>query len=316
MNIETLTQPTVAAIYKAYEDGANEAPRPHLGASIIGHECTRYLWYTFRWAFGKTFAGRMYRLFQTGNREEERIIANLRQIGVTVHATDENGKQIQVKHSNHVAGSIDGIAKGFDHYGKNVWHVLEFKTHNDASFKQLVNNGVRKHKPMHYAQMQVYMHLIGKDRALYIAVNKNTDEMYEERIKLDTVFAQQMLNRADQVIDSQYPPPRISDNPAYFACKFCDAYAVCHQNAMPKFSCRTCLHSTPDAEGWSCEHHKITSMDTQLQRQGCFHHKVIPALLPGHKVIDAGPDHVEYEAPNGKRWKNGPNDTTSKEILN
>src|SRR6267142_163472 len=30
-----------------YEDG----PRSHLGASIIGHECERYIWFSFHWMY-------------------------------------------------------------------------------------------------------------------------------------------------------------------------------------------------------------------------------------------------------------------------
>ena len=33
--------------------------------------------------------------------------------------------------------------------------------------------------------MQSYMHLAGLERAFYLAVNKNTDELYQERIRYD-----------------------------------------------------------------------------------------------------------------------------------
>lgn len=62
---------TPAMIYKAYEDEAESGHRPHLGASLIGHHCERYLWLVFRWAKAKKFAGRMYRLFGTGQARGE-----------------------------------------------------------------------------------------------------------------------------------------------------------------------------------------------------------------------------------------------------
>ncbi len=45
--------------------------------------------------------------------------------------------------------------------------------------------GVEKSKPIYWAQCQIGMHLAGLDRCYFFAVNKNTDEMYGERIKLN-----------------------------------------------------------------------------------------------------------------------------------
>ena len=41
--------PTLEAIYAAYVADADDGFRDHLGASIIGKECRRALWYDFRW---------------------------------------------------------------------------------------------------------------------------------------------------------------------------------------------------------------------------------------------------------------------------
>ena len=72
---------------KAYDDG----PRWHLGASIIGNPCSRYLWFIFRWALHEKFTGRMQRLFNRGHREEARFIEWLRGIGFEVWDTNANG---------------------------------------------------------------------------------------------------------------------------------------------------------------------------------------------------------------------------------
>lgn len=66
---------------QTYDDGH----RNHLGASLIGRECSRYLWYVFRWVYHKQFDGRMYRLFNRGHREEDRFCEWLRGIGCIVH---------------------------------------------------------------------------------------------------------------------------------------------------------------------------------------------------------------------------------------
>ncbi len=43
-----LLNPTARAIFDYHEKTADDWRRAHLGASIIGSDCTRYLWYTFR----------------------------------------------------------------------------------------------------------------------------------------------------------------------------------------------------------------------------------------------------------------------------
>ena len=62
----------------------NDGHRSHLGASLIGHECKRYLWYTFRWVKAETFDARMNRLFRRGHREEAQFIDMLRGAGFKV----------------------------------------------------------------------------------------------------------------------------------------------------------------------------------------------------------------------------------------
>ena len=63
--------------------------RNHLGASLIGNECKRYLWFVFRWCLQEPTTGRKQRLFNRGHREEERFLEWLRGIGCEV--SDVNG---------------------------------------------------------------------------------------------------------------------------------------------------------------------------------------------------------------------------------
>src|SRR4051812_24610087 len=109
------SMPTVGAIYATYERSAWEKGREHLGASIIGHECERYLWLTFRWAVRVQYAGQLLRLFETGQLEEARLVKNLRDAGVTVFEVDpDTGRQWAIRAvDGHFGGSADGIGIGF-----------------------------------------------------------------------------------------------------------------------------------------------------------------------------------------------------------
>jgi len=80
-------------------------------------------------------------------------------------------------------------------------------------------------------QMQTYMHLMGLTRAMYLAVCKDTDDVYVERVEADPAFAQGLLAKAERVIFAATPPPRISTDPAWYQCRMCDHAPVCHAGA-------------------------------------------------------------------------------------
>jgi hypothetical protein len=310
---------TAALIYQAYENDADSGNRPHLGASLIGHACERYLWMTFRWVESKKFPGRMLRLFETGQLEEARFVANLRRIGIEVHDVDATGNQWRVSDiGGHFGGSMDGAARGFPEAPK-TWHVVEFKTHSEKSFKEL-SKGVQTAKPQHYAQMQVYMGLTGMDRAFYMAVNKNTDELYTERVEFDQVEFARLKARAERVINAAEPPLKISEDPSWYVCKMCDFHEHCHGQAAPQVNCRTCAHSTPMTEGevgeWICES-KLNTITIDAQRTGCSSHRYIPILLQNFATqTDYVNGDVVYTDKDGVVFGNGdnPGSLRSKEI--
>ena len=227
---------------------------------------------------------------------------NLRSTGATVLEVDpETGRQIRVEaHGGHFGGSLDGIALGLLEAPK-TWHVLEFKTHSAKSFKELVAKGVRESKPQHFAQMQIYLHLTGLTRAMYLAVCKDTDDLHVERIEHDAAYAQGLLDKAQRVIQASLPPDRISNDPAWYLCRWCEHAAVCHGQAAAEINCRTCLHSAPVEGGWHCTAHQRPLSDAE-QRTACAQHLYLPALVPGEQV-DAGEGWVEYLFGEGLRWR-------------
>jgi hypothetical protein len=273
---------TVAMIYRAYESDADDGHRPHLGASLIGHACERYLWLTFRWAGPKKHSGRMLRLFKAGQDFEPRIVAELRRIGVEVHETAPDGKQWRVSAvGGHFGGSMDGAARGFPEAPKS-WAVVEFKTHNAKSFAAL-KDGVQKSKPQHWAQMQTYMGMTGMARAMYIAENKDTSELYAEWVHFDEVEFAKIMARAERVITAAEPPLRCSNDPSWYVCKMCDFHPLCHGEEAPDVNCRTCAHSTPVVDGedgkWNCREFGEVGLIAQRESHQCRTHRYIPILL-------------------------------------
>jgi hypothetical protein len=306
---------TVRAIYEAYEKRREGEPaRGYLGASNIGHACDRYLWLSFRWAGAEAFDGRMLRLFEHGHHAEPRFVAELRMIGATVQEVDRDGKQFAVEAcGGHFRGHLDGRATGLPEAPKTP-HVLEFKTHNAKSFKALQDKGVREAKPMHWAQTQVYCLLTGTTRAMYLAENKDTAELYEERVHLDKEAAQAFIDRAQRIIDAAEPPLRLSEDPAWFGCKFCPFHAQCHGTEAPQVNCRTCAHSTPVEGGdWHCSRF-ASAVPLEFQRTGCDAHLFLPPLLSRIGTpVDGSDESVTYQAEGGT-FTNGGDGWSSAEI--
>ena len=259
-------------IYQSYIDRREDWRRPHLGASIIGRECLRQLWYIFRWFNDPGFDGRMLRLFERGQREEPWIVEDMRAAGLTVHDRDpETGEQIRVSWvGGHFGGSCDGVVLGVPE-APEKWHIWECKTSNTKGFRELERKGVEVAKPEHYAQMQVYMLGLGLDRALYTVVAKETDHIYTERVRLKRREAEGLIAKAAGIVFSGDPPVRISEDPSWYKCKMCHLREVCHGGEVETVekNCRTCTHSSPTKDGmWMCG--KFTATITpDAQRAGC-----------------------------------------------
>ena len=264
-----LVMPHIGDAYRQDTDGF----RSHMGASMIGGECGRAIWYDFRWATIKKFPGRILRLFNRGHLEEARFIALLLMIGCEVYQQDAEGKQFRITHANgHFGGSGDGIAIGLPDLPPGTAALSEFKTHGEKSFLALVKSGMRDSKFEHYVQMQCYMYKMGIPYGFYLAVNKNTDALYGEIIILDKELAMQFLDRGETLTKMQTAPDRISKTPGFYKCTFCDHKPVCFLKAVPAVNCRTCAYSMPSDRGtegdWVCR--KFDSLiPKEVQLTGC-----------------------------------------------
>lgn len=154
----------------------------------------------------------------------------------------------------HYGGSCDGIAiTPWAPKDDRFKFLCEFKTHNQKSFDKYLSEGVHKSKPMHYDQMCGYGWKMNINFGIYFPENKNTDEIKVKVIKLDHERGMQLERKAEEIITAKEPPPKISENPAYFSCKYCDAVDICHNGKTPIKNCRSCrLSSAVEDAQWYC----------------------------------------------------------------
>lgn len=375
--MQPLTQPQIARrIYQHYERrNAEHPPRAYLGGSAIGKECKRALWYDFRKVRLPEFEGRILRLFQTGHREEDRMIADLKRAGLEVYGVNPgDGEQFEVSaFGGHFSGHFDGLVRGVPD-APTKWHLLETKTSSAKAYRRLAYpqckncnrynkpdsaecyncgseemrppKGVREAKPVHYAQMQVYMGLAPKHwqewpiegepprAALYMVHCKGTDELYLERVHFDEQAFHELGRKAKSIIEAEAPPERIAYTADYYKCGWCDFKGICHGNEVPRVDCRTCIHSTPtqDGRGWVCERHQPGVIGAAAA-MACPDHLYIPPLLESvlgdvvnydRSGTERDVDWIEYEDGEGVRVRNvtipvagsADNSKTSMELCN
>lgn len=222
---EILNQNSVVSVINNwYED--NYQPRTTLGLSEIGHQCHRYLWYIHNgYTKGKS-SGQKLRLFEFGKSIESLVIKDLINAGYQVHSQQEeiffelNG----IKLYGHIDGKIEGLSES------KQTHVLEIKSCNDKAFKSLLKiRSYEQWQPKYKGQIQVYMLGCELKRALTIVYNKNTSEMYSERIRLDKEYAVNLLSDVFQAIGRKESPLRLCPKAEWYEAKWCDFYKECFQ---------------------------------------------------------------------------------------
>lgn len=295
---------TVRAIYAAYEAAASSWDSLGISVGEANAECDRQLWYAFRWCSPlEKHHGRQLRLFQTGNLEEERLVEDLERIGVDVYGQQDKIRLV----SSHVRGKCDGKAMGIPEAPKTE-HLLEFKSSNAKGMKSIMKDGCKVAKPLHYGQCQLGMHAFGLTRCLYLVSCKDDDTLYAERIEYDVEFCLRLLARLERIINLPEPPARLSEDPEFFGCTFCRHKPICHHAAMVRVTCRSCLHSTPEAGGdahWSCSRW-AQPISFDEQKAACPTHLTIPALVPGEQIdVDEEAETITYRMANGSIWVDG-----------
>ncbi len=262
---------------RLYDKGYNW----RLPVSLIGHDCKRYLWYIFRWCFREKLDGRMYRLTNRGNREEEVLLNYLRELGFTVYSHDENGEQYHTSAiDGHFGGSLDGIAYFPERYGIKEPVLLEFKTKGTGKgFSQLCNLGMQAEAEEHYKQACTY----ASDEnykfkyILYFVVNKNDDDIYIELVDTDNETGNRMRDKAEIIIMSQTAPARLSENPTFHKCQYCKAKKVCFDGEIVPKNCRSCSNAFPveNAEFKCSIFNDIIPRNYVSNPSDCKHYKAI-----------------------------------------
>lgn len=315
------TDPTLDSVNSVIEATQDRDPRNYLGMSSIGKSCERELWYQFRFALFPFFDAKSLKRFEDGHHGEDLQAKRLRMVpGITLMTVDENtGNQYGFEFiGGHLKGHMDGAILGLLQAPK-TWHVWEHKQVDQKKFDKLnklkaehgEKNALEKWDEIYWAQAIMYMGATGMTRHYLTCSTPGGRETTSVRTNVNPAAFERLMAKAQRIVTAQEPPPRISDDPDWFQCKFCDFREICHGTAAPLPTCRSCCHATPELDGnarWSCARHQA-DLSVEEQREGCQAHLFIPALLANWaEVVDASlpGNWVMYQhKETGKSFKNG-----------
>ena len=290
---------------------SKERPRPYLGMSSLGESCSRKLWFRFRWAKREEFDAETLKRFEDGHLGEDLIVKRLQRVPDLI-LTHTGASQLTYSDvGGHLKGHPDGIIEGILHAPKTK-HIFEAKVCGEKKITELKKaklelgekKALRKWNPVYYAQAILYMFYEGLTRHYLVAATPGVRDWISVRTDSDPQMAKTLISKAERIINSQNAPERVSEDPAWFECRFCSFSDICHGIALPDRNCRTCSHSETGPNGtWHCTLKKEV-LSEEAQALGCSYHCYIPSLVKG-EIIGSTKTSVTYRMKDGKEWKDG-----------
>lgn len=196
--------------------------RDYIGASAVGSDCLRQIWYEYKGVQATEVPTKMRRTWTIGRVLEGTILDWLTEAGLDITRT---WGDLVANDMPFFKGHLDSV------WMKNgkPFAILEIKTAKDASFVIFSSKGLMKWQPQYYAQIQTYMGMSGIHRAYILVLNKDTSDISDELVLFDEVFYEKLRSKASMIANAHIAPPKINGSPLWYQCKMCKFNKVCHK---------------------------------------------------------------------------------------
>lgn len=201
-----------------------EDKRNYIGASNIGSDCLRQLWYQYKGYEGIPLTAKQRRTFEIGRRLEGMVIQLLRDAGLHIATIWYDLSDPEL---DYFQGHVDAVWCDKDSGEDKA--IIEVKTAKDSSFKQFVNQGLKHWNKSYYAQLQAYMGMSEIFSAYILVLNKDNSDIFDELVTFDAEYYETLQFRARIIHEAKEAPCRVSNNPSWWLCKMCKFKEICHK---------------------------------------------------------------------------------------
>lgn len=217
-----MTKNTLTKKIERYQENIQEEERNYIGASCIGSDCLRQIWYQYKGMKAEDVPAKTRRTWDIGKRLEGLVLDWLDAAGIVTVRQWWDLKSASVPFFQ---GHVDSVWTKKD----KAFAIIEIKTAKDASFKIFVGKGVKVWNPQYYAQIQSYMGMSGIHSTYILVLNKDNSDISDELVTFDASFYESLERKAKLIASADMPPPKVNGSPLWFQCKMCKYKKICHK---------------------------------------------------------------------------------------
>lgn len=214
----------------------------YIGASKIGHECDRHIYFDMigapqdppneLWGNAGLLAA------EDGHRSEPVMAARLRLVpGVELSTEQAPGVQWGFDWG-FLKGSYDGGILGILQ-APLTWHVWDHKRGNAKKFNKLVKlvredekSALEQWDAGYYAQQVIYMEAEGLTRSYLTCSTDGFTDVTSVRTNENPKYAKALVKKAQRIVAMTRPPVPISDKDTMQPCMFCPHKTYCRSQPL------------------------------------------------------------------------------------
>lgn len=227
VDIPQRQDPTLQAIRFSLHGGEK---RDYLGASYVGHDCARRVWYTHNTP--QNFDSDTLLRFADGHRSEAAMAEMLRRVhGVELWTEDGQGNQFGFEDGN-FKGHIDGVIRGLLHAPRTtaIWEhksteaLSDFRKHKE---KHGTKGALSQWNYTYYVQAQIYMHYFDLKRHYLTVASPGLRDFDSAWTEYDKAVALKYIDRAHKLLAQDTEPPRAYNSQTDWRCRMCPFSREC-----------------------------------------------------------------------------------------
>lgn len=234
--------PTLEASDRALETVERARPRrTYLGMSALGDECSRKLWFDYHDPLPQLHDAATFKRFLDGHVSEDVLVNRIRLVsGLSLLSIDpDTGRQWALEDfEGRLRGHMDGVVIGLLQ-APQTWHIFEAKCSGEKIYAKLAKmkaekgekQALRAWNVTYWVQAQLYMGYAKLTRHWLVCCTPGARDWIGVRTEFDPVEFEALRDKARRILDARAPLAKLSNDPSWYACKWCHYHTRCHGGA-------------------------------------------------------------------------------------